>query len=136
MYKKKIIILAIILLTAPGFLPSGFIISNNTHKNIRLSHAELCCCGKVASTCSDCCCPGDISETNNTGKYMVTITACGGTSSDIITVSKLNYFVQISAIFNYIPVATLAETATLQLKDVLNNPPYKPPKSQLLTNLT
>lgn len=92
MYKKAILLLAISLLLVPGFLPHGFINSNKAVVNNLASHAELCCCGKVASTCSDCCCSEDHVEIENTVKYTVTISACGGTSTDIITVSKLNYF--------------------------------------------
>lgn len=136
MYKKAILLLAIFLLLVPGFLPQEFINSNKALVINLASHAKLCCCGKVASTCHDCCCSEDYSGIDDTGRHTVTITACGGTSADILTVSKLSYFLSVSAIINYMPVATLAETAALQLKDVLNNPPYKPPKSQLLTNLT
>lgn len=133
MHKKKIMLLAIILLLAPGFLPHGFINSKKTVKNNRVSHAELCCCGNVASACQDCCCSDSHAENDNTGKDTVTITACGGTSNDIITISKLNYFSSLPAFVQYISVTTMAETATLHLKDVLINPPYKPPKPQLLT---
>ncbi len=135
-HKKKIIILAIISLLVPGFLPHGFININKTVVNNLSSHAELCCCGNVASSCSDCCCSEDHVETENRGKYTVTINACGGTSTDIITVSKLNYFNSVSAVINYIPVASLAETTSLQWVDILIKLPYKPPKLQLLTNLT
>jgi hypothetical protein len=135
-YKKAIMLLAIILLLAPGFLPYGFINSNKAIKSNQVSHAELCCCGNVASACHDCCCSDDHAETDNTGKYTVTITACGGTSDDIITVSKLNFFLALSSIVNYLPVTTLAETAKLPFKDVLIRQPYKPPKPQLLTNFT
>ena len=71
----------------------------------------------LQAACRDCCCSEDHAGTNDTGKYKVTITACGGTSDDIITVSKLNYFLSLSAIVNYMPVTTLAETTILQLKD-------------------
>jgi hypothetical protein len=134
MHKKMIIILAIISLFAPGFLPYGLSNSNITVKNKRVSHAKLCCCNKVASTCRDCCCSDGPTENDNTGKSTVTITACGGTSDDIITVSKLNFFLALSVIVNYLPVTTLAETATLQLKYILEKPPFKPPKPQLLTH--
>jgi len=135
-YKKAIMLLAIILLLAPGFLPYGFINSNKAIKSNQVSHAELCCCGNVASACHDCCCSDDHAETDNTGKYTVTITACGGTSDDIFTTPNINYFFSHSVFINFIPVTTLAETATLQLKEVLNKPPYKPPKLQLLSNFT
>jgi hypothetical protein len=136
MHKKTIMLLAIFALLAPGFLPYGLSNSNKVIKNNRVSHAKLCCCNKVASTCHDCCCSDGLTETDNTGKYTVTITACDCSSGGIITVSKLNYFHSLSSIVNYLPVTTLAETATLQLKDVLIKPPYKPPKLQFLTNFT
>jgi hypothetical protein len=136
MYKKKIIILSIVLLTAPIFLPYGVINTNNAYKHNQISHAELCCCGNIASTCQNCCCSEDHAGTDNTGKHTVTITACGGTSADIITVSKLNYFHSVSAIIHYMPVATLAETDVLQRGDLLIKPHYKPPKPQLLTHFT
>ncbi len=134
MHKKAIMLLAISLLLAPGFLPHGFSNSNKAIKSNQVSHAELCCCGNVASACHDCCCSDDHAGTDDTDKYTVTITACGGTSDDIITVSKLNYSLSLSAIINYMPVTTLAETTSLHLGDVLGKPPYKPPKPQLLTN--
>ena len=134
--KKTIMLLAISLLLAQGFLHHGFINSNKAIKNNQVSHAELCCCGNVASACRDCCCSEDHAGTDDTGKHKVTITACGGTSDDIITVSKLNYFLTLSSIVNYLPVTTLAETAKLPFKDVLIRQPYKPPKPQLLTNFT
>ena len=136
MYKKMIMLLAITALLVPGLLPPGFLNSKKAVKNNQVSHAELCCCGNVASACRDCCCSEDHAGTNDTGKYKVTITACGGTSDNIITVSKLNYFISLSSIVHYLPVTTLAEIATQQLKDVLIRPPYKPPKLQLLTNFT
>jgi hypothetical protein len=136
MHKKTIMLLAIFALLAPGFLPYGLSNSNKAVKNNQVSHAKLCCCNQVASTCHGCCCSDGLTETGNTGKYTVTITACGGTSDDIITVSKLNYFYSLSVIVNYLPVTTLAETATLQLKYILEKPPFKPPKPQLLTNFT
>ncbi len=138
MYKKTIMLLAIFALLSPGFLPHGFISSNITIKSNQISHAELCCCGKIANTCSDCCCSDGNPETNNdnTSKHTVTITSCGGTSADIITVSKLNFLISASAVINYIPVATLAETTSLLHVDILIEPPYKPPRPQLLTNLT
>jgi hypothetical protein len=126
-------LLAIFALLAPGFLPHRFINSNKAIKSNQVSHAELCCCGNVASTCHDCCCAEGHTGTNYTGKYTVAITACGGTSADIITVSKLNYFLSLSAIINYMPVTTLAETTSLQLGNILEKPPYKPPKPQILT---
>jgi hypothetical protein len=129
-YKKAIMLLAVLALLAPGFLPRGFINHN------QVSHAELCCCGNVVSTCRDCCCSDDHAGNDNTGKYTVTITACGGTSDDIFTTPNINYFFSHSVFINFIPVTTLAETATLQLKEVLNKPPYKPPKLQLLSNFT
>jgi len=133
-YKKMIMLLAIILLLAPGFLPYGFFNSNKVVVNSLASHAKLCCCGNIASTCHDCCCSVDHVETDNTGEYTVTITACGGTSHAIITVSKLNYFLSLSAIINYTPVSTLANAIIPGHKDVLLEPPFKPPRPQLLTN--
>lgn len=129
-YKKTIMLLAILALLAPGFLPSRFINHN------QISHAELCCCGNIASACRDCCCSDDHSENDNTGKYTVTITACSGGSADIITVSKLNYIISVSAVINYMPVATLAETTLHQRVDIFINPPYKPPRLQLFTHFT
>ena len=134
MCKKTAMLLAIILLLAPGFLPYGFSNSNKAVKNNLASHAKLCCCGNVASACRDCCCSDDHTENGNTDKSRVTITACGGTSGDIITVSKLNYFLSLSAIINYMPVSTLAKTIIPRHIDVLLEPPYKPPEPQLLTN--
>ena len=136
MYKKKIIILAIILLVAPGFLPSGVINSNNAHKNIQLSHAELCCCGNIASLCRDCCCSDDHAGNDNTGRNTVTITACGGIPDDIITISTLNYLSPLTSFVQYISVTTVTETTTPQFNDVLRRQPYKPPEPQLLSNLT
>jgi hypothetical protein len=135
-YKKTIIFLAIFVLLTPGFLPHGFINSKETVKNNQVAHAELCCCGNVASECRDCCCSESHEGADNTGKHAVTITACGGTSDNIITISKLNYFSSLSALVQYISVATMTETATSQFKDVLTRQPYKPPKSQLLSNFT
>jgi hypothetical protein len=134
MHKKTIMLLAIFALLAQGFLSHGFINSNKVIKSNQVSHAELCCCGNVANACHDCCCSDDHAENDNTGKRTVTFTACGGTSDDIITVSKLNYFLSLTSILNYMPVTTLAETTSLHLGDVLGKPPYKPPKPQLLTN--
>jgi len=134
LYKKMIALLAIILLLAPGFLPHGFVNSKKVVKNNQVSHAKLCCCGNVASACRDCCCSDDHTENDNTDKNTVTITACGCISDDIITVSKLNYFLSLPAIINYMPVCTLAKTIIPGHKDVLLEPPYKPPKSPLLTN--
>ena len=131
MYKKKIIILAIISLLAPGFLPHGFLSSKEAARNNRVSHAKSCCCGHAASTCQNCGCSDG---TNDNGKQPVTITSCGGTSNNIITSPRINYFFSQSVFVNYLPLTTLEETSTLQLKDVLDKPPYKPPKSQLLTN--
>jgi hypothetical protein len=135
-YKKAILLLVIFLLLVPGFLPHGFISSNKAVVNNQVSHAKLCCCGNVASACHDCCCSDDHTENDNTGESSVTITACGGTSDDIITVSKLNYFLSLSAIINYMPVSTLAKTIIPRHINVLLEPPYKPPKSQLLTHFT
>lgn len=132
-HKKKIIILAIISLFASGFLPYCLINSKDIVKSDRLSHAELCCCGHHASTCQSCGCPDGTDKSDNNG---ITITSCGGTSTDIITVPKLNYLNSVSAVINYIPVATLAETISLQWVDILIKLPYKPPELQLLTNLT
>ncbi len=133
-YKKMIMLLAIIALLAPGFLPHGFLKSNGAVKGNQVSHAKLCCCGNVANECRDCCCADTHTENNNIDGATVTITACGGTSNDIITITKLNYLSPQSAFVQYISVATVAEVATLHLKVVLINPHYKPPKPQLLTN--
>jgi hypothetical protein len=135
-YKKAILLLVIFLLLVPGFLPHGFINSNKAVVNNQASHAKLCCCGKVASTCHDCCCSDDHVENDNTDGNTVTITVCGGTSDDIITISKLNYFSSPSVFVQYMPVTVMAETAMLQFKHVLIRQPYKPPKSQLLTHFT
>ena len=136
MYKKIIMLLAIFALLAPGFLPHSFINSNKAIKSNQVSHAELCCCGNIASACHDCCCSDDHAKNDNTDQNTVTITACGGTSDDIITISKLNYFSSPAAFVQYIHVATMTETATPSLNDVLRRYPYKPPKPQLLSNLT
>ncbi len=135
MYKKKIIILAIISLFASGFLPYSLINSKEAVKSGRISHAELCCCGHDAGTCQNCGCSDGPGKSDN-GKQPVTITSCGGTSNDIFTTPRINYFFTQSVFINYLPFTTLAETVTLQRKNVLNKPPYKPPKSQLLTNFT
>ena len=135
MYKKKIIILSIISLFASGFLPYGLINSKEAVKSDRISHAELCCCGHDASTCRSCGCSDGAGESDN-GKQPVTITSCGGTPNEIFTSPIMNYFFSQSIFINYLPVTTLAETVTLQRKDVLNKPPYKPPEPQLLTNFT
>ncbi len=128
MYKKTIMLLAIIALLAPGFLNS-----NEAVKGNQVAHTKLCCCGNVASECRDCCCSDDHAENDNTDSNTVTITACGGTSDDIITITRLNYLSPQCVFVQYISVATATETATLRLKDVLINPPYKPPRPQLLT---
>ncbi|MGR3292758.1 MAG: hypothetical protein ACUZ9M_01920, partial [Candidatus Scalindua sp.] len=65
-YKKMIMLLAILALLAPGFLPYGFSNSNKAVKNNLVSHAKLCCCNKVSSTCHDCCCSDGLTETDNT----------------------------------------------------------------------
>ena len=133
--KKTAMLLAIILLIAPGFLPHGFVNSKQVVKNNQVSHAKLCCYGNVASACRDCCCSDDHTENDNTGESTVTITACGGTSDDIITISKLNYILSLPSIINYTPVSTLAKAIIPRRINALLEPPYKPPKSQLLTNL-
>ena len=133
--KKTAMLLAIILLIAPGFLPHGFVNSKQVVKNNQVSHAKLCCYGNVASACRDCCCSDDHTENDNTGESTVTITACGGTSDDIITISKLNYILSLPSIINYTPVSTLAKTIIPRRINALLEPPYKPPKLQLLTNL-
>ncbi len=136
LYKKTIIFLAIFVLLTPGFLPLRFINSKETVKSNRIAHAELCCCGNVTSECSDCCCSKNHEGADDTGRHIVTITVCGGTSNDIITISKLNYLSPLSSFAKYISVTTMAETATLQFNDVLRRQPYKPPKPQLLSNHT
>jgi hypothetical protein len=133
--KKTAMFLAIILLIAPGFLPHGFVNSRQVVKNNQVFHAKLCCCGNVASACRDCCCSDDHTENDNTGESTVTITACGGTSDDIITISKLNYILTLPSIINYTPVSTLAKAIIPRRINALLEPPYKPPKLQLLTNL-
>lgn len=133
--KKTAMLLAIILLIAPGFLPHGFVNSKQVVKNNQVSHAKLCCYGNVASACRDCCCSDDHTENDNTGESTVTITACGGTSDDIITISKLIYILSLPSIINYTPVSTLAKAIIPRRINALLEPPYKPPKSQLLTNL-
>ena len=133
--KKTAMLLAIILLIAPGFLPHGFVNSKQVVKNNQVSHAKLCCYGNVASACRDCCCSDDHTENDNTGESTVTITACGGTSDDIITISKLIYILSLPSIINYTPVSTLAKAIIPRRINALLEPPYKPPKLQLLTNL-
>ena len=135
-YKKTIMLLAILALLAPGFFPYGFSNSNRAVKNSLVSHAELCCCGNIASECRDCCCSDDHAKNDNTDRNTITITACGGIPDDIITMSKLNYLSSLSSFVQYISVVTMTETGVLQLKDVLRRQPYKPPESQLLSNLT
>jgi hypothetical protein len=135
-HKKTIILLVIFALLASGFLPDRRSNSNKAVKNNLVSHAKLCCCGNIASACRDCCCSDDHAENDSTDGYTLAITACGGTSADILTVSKLSYFFSVSALINYMPVATLAETTLLQQVDILIEPPYKPPKPQLLINFT
>ncbi len=135
-YKKTIMLLAILALLAPWFLPCGF---NNINKAVKTNlvlHAELCCCGNIASTCRDCCCSDDYAEKDNSDRNTVTITACGGTPDDIITISKLNYLFSLSAFVQCTSVITLTETATLQFNDILRRQLYKPPKPQLLSNFT
>ncbi len=134
--KKAFMLLAVITLLIPGLVPNGFLDSNKTINNNQLAHAELCCCGNIANECSDCCCSKNHEGADNTGRRTVTITACGGTSIDIITISKLNYLSPLSSFAKYISVTTMAETATLQFNDVLRRQPYKPPKPQLLSNHT
>ena len=135
-YKKAIMLLAILALLIPGLVPHGFLDSKKTVKNRQVFHAELCCCGNIASECRDCCCSDDHANNDNTDRNTVTITACGGTPDDIITISKLNYLSSLSSFVQYISVATMAETATPQFNDVLRRQPYKPPEPQLLSNLT
>ena len=136
MYKKIIVLLAIIALLAPGLLPHGFLNSKKVVKNNQVSHAELCCCGNIASACRDCCCSDEHANNDNTDRNTVTITACGGIPDDIITISKLNYLSSLSSFVQYISVATMAETSTPQFNDIQRRQPYKPPKLQLLSNLT
>ena len=127
-HKKKIILLAIILLLAPGFLSYGF---NNKKpgKNSLVSQTQLCCCGNNASCCQDCTCSEGLAESVNIGKYTVTITSCGGSSDDIFTALELNYFLTQSAFFNYLPATTLSEAILLKPEYSLLSPPYKPPKT-------
>ncbi len=135
-YKKTIILLAILALLAPGFLPYGFRNSSKAVNNSLVSHTELCCCGNIASACRDCCCSDDHTNNDNTDRNTVTINACGGTSDNIITMSKLNYLSSPSAFSRYTSITTMAETTTSQCKDVLRRQLYKPPKPQLLSNFT
>ena len=136
MYKKIIMLLAIFALIAPGFLSNGFINSNKAIQSNQVSHAELCCCGNIASLCHNCCCSDDHSENNITDRNTITITACGGTPDNIITISKLNYLSPLPSFVQYISVANMAEISTPHFNDVLRRHPYKPPKPQLLSNLT
>ena len=135
-YKKTIMLLAILALLIPGLFPHGFINSKETVKNNLVSHAELCCCGNIASLCRDCCCSDDHAGNDNTGRNTVTITACGGIPDDIITISTLNYLSPLTSFVQYISVTTVTETTTPQFNDVLRRQPYKPPEPQLLSNLT
>ena len=135
-HKKTIMLLAILTLLIPGLVPHRFLDSNKTVKNNQVFHAELCCCGNIASLCRDCCCSDDHANNDNTDSNTITITACGGIPNDIINISKLNYLSSLSSFVQYISVATMAETATPQFNDVLRRQPYKPPEPQLLSNLT
>ena len=135
-YKKAIMLLAILALLIPGLVPHGFLDSKKTVKNRQVFHAELCCCGNIASECRDCCCSDDHANNDNTDRNTVTITACGGTPDDIITISKLNYLSPLTSFVQYISVTTVAETATPQFNDIQRRQPYKPPEPQLLSTLT
>ncbi len=135
-HKKKILLVAIFSLLAAGFLPYSFSNNEKPGKSSQVSQTQLCCCGNDASCCEDCSCSEGLAEADNTGKYTLIITVCGGSSDDIITVSTLKYFLSHSSFVNYMPATALVETTTLQIKDVLTRPPYKPPESQLLTHLT
>ncbi|MCP4254758.1 MAG: hypothetical protein GY775_15410 [Candidatus Scalindua sp.] len=134
--KKAFILLTVITLLIPGLVPHRFLDSNKTVNNNQVAHAELCCCGNIASACHDCCCSDDHANNDNTDRNTVTITACGGTPDDIITISRLNYLSSLSSFVQYISVTTVAETSTPQFNDALRRHPYKPPKLQLLSNLT
>jgi hypothetical protein len=134
-HKKKIMLVAIILMLVSGYLPYSFN-NRNPVNNTQVTQSQLCCCGNNASCCQDCNCSEGIAESDSIGKYTITITSCGGSADDIITVSTLKYFLLLSVFVNYMPVATLTETDELQIKDVLTKPPYKPSKSQLLTHHT
>ncbi len=135
--KKAFMLLTIITLPFPGLVPHRFLDSNKTVNNNQVAHAELCCCGNIASECRDCCCSDDHTGNNNADRNnTVTITACGGIPDDIINISKLNYLSSLSAFVQYISVTTVAETSTPQFNDVLRRQPYKPPKPQLLSSLT
>ncbi len=129
-------LLTVITLLIPGLVPHGFLASNKTVNNKLVAHAELCCCGNIASACRDCCCSDDHTGNDNTDQNTITITACGGIPDDIITISKLNYLPSLSSFVQYMSVTPVAETATPQFNDVLRRQPYKPPKLQLLSNLT
>ncbi len=136
MYKKKLTILVIITLLIPGLIPHGFLDSSKTVNNNQAAHAKLCCCGNVANECRDCCCSDDHTGNDNTDQNTITITACGGTHDDIITISKLNYLSSLTSFVQYMSVTPVAETSTPQFNDVLRRQPFKPPKPQLLSNLT
>ena len=136
-YKKTIMLLAILTLLIPGLLPYGFSNSNRAVKNsMVVSHAELCCCGNIASTCRECCCSDDHAKNDNTERNTVTIAACGGTPDGIINISKLNYLSPLVSFVQYTSVITMTEISTPQSNDVLRRQLYKPPKPQLLSNLT
>lgn len=142
-HRKKIMLVAIISLLASGFLPFSF---NNKKpgKDRQVSQTQLCCCGNNASCCQDCSCSeglvendyysetGNSQESGDTGKRIVTITSCGGSSNDTFIPPELNYFASLSSFVNYLPVITSSEAITLKPEDFLLSLPYKPPKTQFL----
>ncbi len=140
-HKRKIVLLAIISLLVSGFLPYSFNNNKKPGKNSQVSQTQLCCCGNDASCCQDCSCPeglvennyhsetGDSQETNDTGKRIVTISSCGGSSNDIFIPPELNYLASLSSFVNYLPVNTSPETILLKPEDSQLTPPYKPPKT-------
>ena len=140
-YKKKIMLLAIISLLISGFLPYSFNNNKEPGKNSQVSQTQLCCCGNNASCCQDCSCSeglvendyysetGNSQEPNDTGKRIVTITSCGGSSDDIFFAPELDYFLLLSSFVNFQPIHTSTKTTTLRLGDALLTPPYKPPKT-------
>ncbi len=134
--KKAFMLLAVITLLIPGLVPHRFLDSNKTINNNQVAHAELCCCGNIASACRDCCCSDDHTGNDNTDQNTITITACGGTPDDIITISRLNYLSSLSAYIQYISVATMVEISTPKFNDVRRRQPLEPANLQLLCNVT
>ncbi len=141
---KKITYLAIILLIAPGLLPYAFNSNKNGVIDNLVSHAELCCCGNNASTCSDCGCPVNptfagndyyadsdgLQGSGDTGKRLSIINTCGGGGShDVFVAPDLNYLVSLSSYDNYKPVSFSKEAINPRYRGPRLTPLYKPPKS-------